>query len=115
MLRRPPRSTRTDTRFPYTTLFRSNSASAPWPVASTPAITRPRSTVDLFCDSLIVGRHAAIRISKPTIAPVILQNSAGFILARVHGGLAPTRDSRDADKVSSCATSRTEEHKSEVQ
>src|SRR3546814_4785727 len=24
MLRRPPRSTRTDTRFPYTTLFRSN-------------------------------------------------------------------------------------------
>src|SRR3546814_4510680 len=25
MLRRPPRSTRTDTRFPYTTLFRSES------------------------------------------------------------------------------------------
>src|SRR3546814_4458179 len=25
MLRRPPRSTRTDTRFPYTTLFRSQS------------------------------------------------------------------------------------------
>src|SRR3546814_3617263 len=24
MIRRPPRSTRTDTRFPYTTLFRSN-------------------------------------------------------------------------------------------
>src|SRR3546814_7650727 len=63
--------------------WRINSASAPWPVASTPAITRPRSSVDLFCDSLIVGRHAAIRISKPTIAPVILLNSAGFILARV--------------------------------
>src|SRR3546814_3073115 len=28
MLRRPPRSTRTATRFPYTTLFRSNHASA---------------------------------------------------------------------------------------
>src|SRR3546814_10573765 len=27
MLRRPPRSTRTDTRFPYTTLFRSKPAS----------------------------------------------------------------------------------------
>src|SRR3546814_19887133 len=26
MIRRPPRSTRTDTRFPYTTLFRSESA-----------------------------------------------------------------------------------------
>src|SRR3546814_9950750 len=29
MIRRPPRSTRTDTRFPYTTLFRSLSARAP--------------------------------------------------------------------------------------
>src|SRR3546814_1043538 len=28
MIRRPPRSTRTDTLFPYTTLFRSPSASA---------------------------------------------------------------------------------------
>src|SRR3546814_1889717 len=26
MIRRPPRSTRTDTRFPYTTLFRSHAA-----------------------------------------------------------------------------------------
>src|SRR3546814_3588947 len=31
MIRRPPRSTRTDTRFPYTTLFRSN----PTPSAAT--------------------------------------------------------------------------------
>src|SRR3546814_1613626 len=29
MIRRPPRSTRTDTLFPYTTLFRSNAASLP--------------------------------------------------------------------------------------
>src|SRR3546814_8438091 len=29
MIRRPPRSTRTDTLFPYTTLFRSPSMSAP--------------------------------------------------------------------------------------
>src|SRR3546814_13421747 len=28
MIRRPPRSTRTDTLFPYTTLFRSNNADA---------------------------------------------------------------------------------------
>src|SRR3546814_2760553 len=28
MIRRPPRSTRTDTRFPYTTLFRSDEAGA---------------------------------------------------------------------------------------
>src|SRR3546814_6248476 len=29
MIRRPPRSTRTDTLFPYTTLFRSSSSSCP--------------------------------------------------------------------------------------
>src|SRR3546814_3588944 len=29
MLRRPPRSTRTDTLFPYTTLFRSRTAACP--------------------------------------------------------------------------------------
>src|SRR3546814_15858213 len=35
MLRRPPRSTRTDTLFPYTTLFRSGAACAArtWPTA----------------------------------------------------------------------------------
>src|SRR3546814_11316362 len=31
MLRRPPRSTRTDTLFPYTTLFRSGAAFCTWP------------------------------------------------------------------------------------
>src|SRR3546814_4753820 len=50
MIRRPPRSTRTDTLFPYTTLFRS-ACRAPWPRAATgrspPSATgaapRPRS------------------------------------------------------------------------
>src|SRR3546814_10469098 len=34
MIRRPPRSTRTDTLFPYTTLFRSSSISRRWPLAA---------------------------------------------------------------------------------
>src|SRR3546814_7387834 len=34
MIRRPPRSTRTDTLFPYTTLFRSLTKSAPPPSTS---------------------------------------------------------------------------------
>src|SRR3546814_5428583 len=33
MIRRPPRSTRTDTLFPYTTLFRSGTARTPRPRA----------------------------------------------------------------------------------
>src|SRR3546814_6989064 len=36
MIRRPPRSTRTDTRFPYTTLFRSPDGSA---ISSTATIS----------------------------------------------------------------------------
>src|SRR3546814_4148912 len=48
MIRRPPRSTRTDTRFPYTTLFRSADASPPNRCRSEPRRSaRPlRATVD---------------------------------------------------------------------
>src|SRR3546814_4491190 len=38
MIRRPPRSTRTDTLFPYTTLFRSWRASATSPAVSGRAV-----------------------------------------------------------------------------
>src|SRR3546814_6556480 len=41
MIRRPPRSTRTDTLFPYTTLFRSSSArTVPEPVSIAPLRAR---------------------------------------------------------------------------
>src|SRR3546814_8502495 len=40
MIRRPPRSTRTDTLFPYTTLFRSHHCVA----AHTPAMTISKTT-----------------------------------------------------------------------
>src|SRR3546814_1593139 len=36
MIRRPPRSTRTDTLFPYTTLFRSQARRRPRPGADAP-------------------------------------------------------------------------------
>src|SRR3546814_10254449 len=42
MIRRPPRSTRTDTLFPYTTLFRSNLGNA-WL-----ATEQPQSAVDAY-------------------------------------------------------------------
>src|SRR3546814_7603051 len=41
MIRRPPRSTRTDTLFPYTTLFRSRESPA---MPSVPARCRPRQS-----------------------------------------------------------------------
>src|SRR3546814_3840581 len=43
MIRRPPRSTRTDTLFPYTTLFRSR-WTRPTPPSGSRACTPPRST-----------------------------------------------------------------------
>src|SRR3546814_21064487 len=47
MIRRPPRSTRTDTLFPYTTLFRSYS----------------RRAVDLVASSLVVDMLAPLKIT----------------------------------------------------
>src|SRR3546814_19757943 len=41
MIRRPPRSTRTDTLFPYTTLFRSHDSARPGPFRT---ITHPRKS-----------------------------------------------------------------------
>src|SRR3546814_2245137 len=52
MIRRPPRSTRTDTLFPYTTLFRSPpsdmmSALTPWNRMTTNAAKTPRGKVKI--------------------------------------------------------------------
>src|SRR3546814_1317777 len=50
MIRRPPRSTRTDTLFPYTTLFRSKPAPAvaPRPAPKAPPPPRPSAQNSLM-------------------------------------------------------------------
>src|SRR3546814_10342952 len=58
-LRRPPRSTRTDTLFPYTTLFRSalRSAIPPWEIAMYYILAMPLVALGvLFC---LAGSSAA--------------------------------------------------------
>src|SRR3546814_19186960 len=57
MARSPPRSTRTDTLFPYTTLFRSSTARGP-PSPET-AATRPRTDRTLRAPSLLIDRSWA--------------------------------------------------------
>src|SRR3546814_9177499 len=65
MLRRPPRSTRTDTLFPYTTLFRS-SASCPrravrrerLPLAFPPSAHLRRGPARSRCDRFLLGAGA---------------------------------------------------------
>src|SRR3546814_2978277 len=69
MIRRPPRSKRTDTLFPYTTLFRSYHHAA-WRVA-VPAVRRPRpirASVDAGADHGGPGRRKAAGPTRWTTA-----------------------------------------------
>src|SRR3546814_16891525 len=81
MIRRPPRSTRTDTLFPYTTLFRSriaidgpaiaaiarSFAKLPAPVRHADRIDRPRETEVRFGFADEHGRAAVagVEINRP--------------------------------------------------
>src|SRR3546814_18033300 len=62
MIRRPPRSKRTATLFPYTTLFRSCSTPSRWPLkVETSAAVRPilaRSAAAVQLDHRLVGLEA---------------------------------------------------------
>src|SRR3546814_13578447 len=53
MIRRPPRSTRTDTLFPYTTLFRSPASCS----RSTPMICSSVNLLFLIVRLLVTGSH----------------------------------------------------------
>src|SRR3546814_17838067 len=75
MIRRPPRSTRTDTLFPYTTLFRSSASglkilSALWYSASWLMSDLPEKTGQLLTDMgpilcRKIGRRDTLRVSNP--------------------------------------------------
>src|SRR3546814_9856600 len=100
MLRRPPRSTRTDTLFPYTTLFRSTSTlpitglatAVPdstkfiglhffSPVEKMPLveIIKGARTSDA---TLARGFDFALQINK---TPIVVNDSRGFFTSRVFG------------------------------
>src|SRR3546814_13688419 len=66
MIRRPPRSTRTDTLFPYTTLFRSKVATLS---------TGTRRIVELAC--LVAVRPAVILLDEP-MAGIAQRKSEAF-------------------------------------
>src|SRR3546814_11413568 len=69
MIRRPPRSTRTDTLFPYTTLFRSVAAGAG-------VVTAPRTIVGMSggVDSSVAA--LLLRDAGESIAGLFMQNWA---------------------------------------
>src|SRR3546814_10212648 len=92
MLRRPPRSTRTDTLFPYTTLFRSLA------LTSTP--------FDLGVAALLDGRVGALR-------GVI--RSKGQIVGRAQGRITPIPGDAEDPLLERLFAARSEEHTSELQ
>src|SRR3546814_17298268 len=93
MIRRPPRSTRTDTLFPYTTLFRSSSTASTSIVAlsvSISAMTSPELTSSpsltshlASLPSVIVGERAGIRILTgiflPLFRPALFSRNSGAV------------------------------------
>src|SRR3546814_18663574 len=63
MIRRPPRSTRTDTLFPYTTLFRSTADAAEKEVGGVAAVAGilPHLRFRFALDADLLGRKANLR------------------------------------------------------
>src|SRR3546814_2845007 len=79
MRRRPPRSTRTDTLFPYTTLFRSRVRRRPARLLVTAATPVSTSIVSTLCGSVMVKLWMGSRKKK-------LNASAAAMLANSPGG-----------------------------
>src|SRR3546814_8076242 len=123
MIRRPPRSTRTDTLFPYTTLFRSR-----WCRSAPPTSADP-------CGGRRWRGRWSVRLRRPE--PGAISQSAGWVVAVVepgagqldlaHAGLGPVADAVGEDlpealelglaegDVVGRGVDRSEEHTSELQ
>src|SRR3546814_9351649 len=90
MIRRPPRSTRTDTLFPYTTLFRSN-------------LSMPQMRTTTFAD-IIEENPASVEWHTPEETAKLLDSTSSINRAKV-----------EAAKRAGRLMVRSEEHTSELQ
>src|SRR3546814_8960565 len=78
MIRRPPRSTRTDTLFPYTTLFRSlNHARRN---GSRMSIPRLKTYLSIFATVLVLGQAVpAMAVELPDFTELVEQASPAVV------------------------------------
>src|SRR3546814_19160354 len=88
MIRRPPRSTRTDTLFPYTTLFRSHQRALPPPerarfAAVVGGLHRDRAFADLIVDE--VGQRHRQRALGPLDRQLAAVDRGGDPAGDCHG------------------------------
>src|SRR3546814_3666512 len=91
MIRRPPRSTRTDTLFPYTTLFRSQRC----PFATRPARVRPQCRRRDRHDRPRAGRRKGGAMTERHTAPH--RSFAEFFAAEIAPGL-PALETQRRDR-----------------
>src|SRR3546814_5256131 len=106
MIRRPPRSTRTYTLFPYTTLFRSD------PLGSRGSAAGRRLPG--------LGRENLGSRTQPAHADFPLlypggYRGAGLLPREIRSRLQTDRNQDDADRVQQHGDGRSEEHTSELQ
>src|SRR3546814_8734069 len=76
MIRRPPRSTRTDTLFPYTTLFRSNEHDTAW--TNDMVTSGSRSYISCGGRSYEPGADEEIHNSDPVGRVVLVDHETGI-------------------------------------
>src|SRR3546814_5857502 len=107
MIRRPPRSTRTDTLFPYTTLFRS--ADAPRPAEDEGASGTPQGRQA----APAAGAHEALQGRKDQSARGLPADRPpdSDLLCALQGADADDRNAPPALR----SSARSEEHTSELQ
>src|SRR3546814_15846638 len=101
MIRRPPRSTRTDTLFPYTTLFRSEAAAVAQRCAGDPATRHPALQ--------LVDRIAARR-ARPTADDQLLRAERPGPPVRSAAGQARPRPDQRRDTAAGHAGARHATH-----
>src|SRR3546814_6024705 len=110
MIRRPPRSTRTDTLFPYTTLFRSCTH-----LVVGRAVVRQDNRC-LFGQIVVIPKPLGVSLNRLTHRLVVIQasNLFPYVLVRPHheGVRVGTRP---ADVTVNPQGQRSEEHTSELQ
>src|SRR3546814_7996494 len=125
MLRRPPRSTRTDTLFPYTTLFRSDGASLSRRTIGRCEGDRGAASVRGSADAITQGAvdHAGDRPGRCTVrrpfaacAGERMMLRPNIVLGLAAACLAITAHSgAEAKKKKQPVVERSEEHTSELQ
>src|SRR3546814_7796156 len=105
MIRRPPRSTRTDTLFPYTTLFR-----APYRGGRGPGGDRRRAAREIHQHRRDARRDRALKRAQGASA-----SSGSTVLRKAVSEKAPARATRSTPLRSMMKVERSEEHTSELQ